>query len=190
MPPHWPGVKIFRSPAATPCRAPRSTKLRASTPWTSSDQSLAQPPHIQLSPRVPRALPRGCPLPGTPYVVSIRTPSPSYVDCEPERCIQVAIRRPSFGLVFARILGFDSWSVNTTSVAGRVDERQYGIVTLRPPLPRGPADANEKDIFITGGSKVVVGNADVATNTNLLCSGSGSELVLDPGYRIYHFDPY
>ncbi len=134
--------------------------------------------------------PGGCPLPGTPYVVSIRTPSPSYVDCEPERCIQVAIRRPSFGLVFARILGFDSWSVNTTSVAGRVYERQYGIVTLRPPLPRGPADANEKDIFITGGSKVVVGNADVATNTNLLCSGSGSELVLDPSYRIYHFDPY
>src|SRR5438093_13585285 len=61
----------------------------------------------------------GCSLPGTPYVVAIRTPSPSYVDCEPERCIQVAIRQPSFGLTFARIFGQNNWSVNVSSVAGR-----------------------------------------------------------------------
>lgn len=135
--------------------------------------------------------PTGCPLPGTPYVVAVRTPSPSAVDCDPERCIQVTIRQPSFGLTFARIFGQDSWSVNTASVAGRIFARQYGIVTLRPPKDtRGGSTPNVDDIFITGGSKVVVGQADATTNTNLVCSGSGSELDLDPGFRVYHFDAY
>jgi hypothetical protein len=133
--------------------------------------------------------PTGCPLPGTPYVVAVRTPSPSSVDCEPERCIQVTIRQPAFGLTFARIFGQQSWSVNTASVAGRIYEKQYGIVALRPPDYRGGTQ-NEKDIFITGGSKVVAANADVATNTNLVCSGSLSELILSSGFRVYHFDPY
>jgi Putative Flp pilus-assembly TadE/G-like len=133
----------------------------------------------------------GCSLTGTPYVVAIQTPSPSYVDCQPERCIQVSVRQPSFGLTFARIFGQDHWSVNTTSVAGKIYEKQYGIVTLRPPKDsRGASTQNSDDIFITGGSKVVVGNADVATNTNLVCSGSGSQLKLDPGYLVYHWDTY
>ncbi len=131
----------------------------------------------------------GCPLPGTPYVVAVRTPSPSFVDCESERCIQVTIRQPAFGLTFAQILGQRTWSVNTASVAGRIYEKQYGIVALRPPDYRGGTQ-NEKDIFITGGSKVVAASADVVTNTNLVCSGSLSELVLSSGYRVYHFDPY
>ena len=135
----------------------------------------------------------GCALPGTPYVVAVRTPSPSSVDCEPQRCIQVTIMQPAFGLTFARIFGQDSWSVNTASVAGRIYEKQYGIVTLRPPKDsRSPADPNEKDIFITGGSMVLVDDADVATNTNVVCSGfsSGSELRLGNGYFVYYYDPY
>ena len=137
--------------------------------------------------------PGGCPLPGTPYVVAIRTPSPSAVDCEPARCIQVSVRQPAFGLTFARIFGQDSWNVNVTSVAGRIYEKQYGIVTLRPPKDsRGAANPYENDIFITGGSKVLVSAADVATNTNVVCSGfsSGSEMRLDSGYFVYHYDPY
>ena len=75
----------------------------------------------------------GCPLPGTPYEVALRTnPSPSCVDCDPFRAIQVTIRQPAFGLTFARIFGQDSWVVSTTSVAGIVQSRQYGVVTLRP----------------------------------------------------------
>ena len=135
----------------------------------------------------------GCALPGTPYVVSIRTPSPSWVDCQPSRCIQVAVRQPAFGLTFARIFGQDSWNVNVTSVAGRIYEKQYGIVTLRPPKDsRGASNPYEDDLFITGGSKVLVSAADVATNTNAVCSGfsSGSELRLDGGYFVYHYDPY
>jgi hypothetical protein len=133
----------------------------------------------------------GCSLPGTPYVVSVRTPTPSFVDCQPIRCIQVSVRQPSFGLTFARIFGQDNWAVNSTSVAGMVVARQYGIVTLRPPDPRGGTQ-NQKDLFITGGSKVVVGQADIATNTNLVCSGVGSELQLDlaDGFLVYHFDPF
>jgi hypothetical protein len=133
----------------------------------------------------------GCALPGTAYVVSVRTPTPSFVDCQPIRCIQVSVRQPSFGLTFARIFGQDNWAVNSTSVAGMVVARQYGIVTLRPPDPRGGTQ-NQKNIFITGGSKVVVGQADVATNTNVVCSGLGSELRLDipDGFLVYHFDPF
>lgn len=134
----------------------------------------------------------GCALPGTPYEVAIRTPSPSFVDCVPARCIQVTIRQPSFGLTFARIFGQTNWIVSSTSVAGIVQSPQYGIVTLRPPDPRG-GTLNEKDLFINS-SKVVVGTADVGTNTNVVCSGfaAGAELRLDTarGYAVYHFDPY
>jgi hypothetical protein len=134
----------------------------------------------------------GCALPGTPYEVAIRTPSPSFVDCVPARCIQVTIRQPSFGLTFARIFGQDNWIVSSTSVAGIVNAPQYGIVTLRPPDPRGGTQ-NQKDLFINA-SKVVVGTADVGTNTNVVCSGfaSGAELRLDTalGYAVYHFDPF
>lgn len=134
----------------------------------------------------------GCPLPGTPYEVAIRTPSPSAVDCDPNRCIQVTIRQPAFGLTFGRIFGQQSWIVSTTSVAGIVQAPQYGLVTLRPPDPRG-GTTNQKDLFINA-SKVFVGMADVGTNTNVVCSGfaSGAELRLDTalGFAVYHFDPY
>ena len=135
----------------------------------------------------------GCSLPGTPYVVSIQTPSPSCVDCDPRRAIQVSIRQPAFGLTFARIFGENDWNVTATSVAGTVFAPQYGIVTLRPPSPRNNGtDANEMDLFITGGSKVVVEQADVFTNTNVVCSGTDSEVVLDVGlgYDINYFDTY
>ena len=69
---------------------------------------------------------------------------------------------------------------------------QYGIVTLRPSQCRpNDSDANYDDLVVTGGSKVVVGNADIATNSNATCSGasSGSEIVLDlgDGFDIHHF---
>jgi hypothetical protein len=135
----------------------------------------------------------GCTLPGTQYVVSVQTdPSPSGVDCIPEStCIQVSIRQPSFGLTFGRIFGDSDWIVSSTSVAGIVRPRQYGIVTLRPTDPRtNGTDANEKDLFITGGSQVIVKNADVGVNTNLVYSGTNSALVIDPDYNLYYHDTY
>lgn len=134
----------------------------------------------------------GCSLAGTPYVVAIRTnPSPSCVDCDPYRAVQVAIHQPAFGLTFARIFGWSSWEVSATSVAGIVQTRQYGLLTLRPPRPRANGtDQNEKDIDVTGGSLVRVDDADIGTNTNLIISGINSTVLLQPGSRVWHYDPY
>lgn len=133
----------------------------------------------------------GCSMPGTPYQISIQTPSPSCVDCERLRSVQVSVRHPSFGLFFARVFNQTQWTVRATSVAGMVHARQYGVVTLRPPRPRANGgDQNEKDIDITGGSKVVVGLADIGTNTNLNLNGAGSRAILDNGYNVYYYDPY
>jgi hypothetical protein len=134
----------------------------------------------------------GCELSGTPYHVSVQTPSPSCVDCTARRAVQVSIWQPSFGLVFGPIFGIDEWTIRSTSVAGMVVAPQYGLVTLRPSelRPNG-SDANVDDLAVTGGSKVVVGNADIATNSNAVCSGaaSGSEIRLETaaGYDIHHF---
>lgn len=133
----------------------------------------------------------GCSLPGTPYVVTVRTPSPSCVDCSADQAMQVAVRQPSFSLTFARIFGQTNWSVNTTSVAGIVHARSYGIVTLRPPRPRtNGTDANEQDLFITGGSQVIVGQSDVGVNTNMNYSGTNSLLQIDSGFNLYYHDTY
>ena len=134
----------------------------------------------------------GCDLTGTPYRVSIQTPSPSCIDCVPRRAVQVSVWQPNFGLTFGRLMGPESWTVRSTSVAGMVVAPQYGLVTLRPSelRPNG-SDANVDDLVVTGGSKVVVGNADIATNSNAVCSGgaSGSEIdvEVDAGFDIHHF---
>jgi len=140
----------------------------------------------------------GCALPGTPYWASIFAgvdsglPQPTCLDCVPERAVQVSVWQPTFGLTFSRILGFSTWNVKAASVAGDVFARQYGVVTLRPTDPRSNTDANQDDLFVTGGSKVVVGDGDVITNTNVVCSGSNSEIDLETvkGFFVYHFDPY
>jgi hypothetical protein len=101
-------------------------------------------------------------------------------------------------LTFGRIFGQSSWLVKSTSVAGIVQSRQYGLITLRPPRPRGNGtDANEPDMHITGGSKVRVDNADIGTNTNLVIDGINSAVILQnppaPGpysYFVWHYDPY
>jgi hypothetical protein len=121
----------------------------------------------------------GCAMPGTAYEVSIQTPSPSCVDCQQARAVQVSVRRPGFGVFFARIFGQTDWNVTSTSVAGMVHAKQYGVVTLRPPRPRANGtDQNEKNIDVVGGSKVIVDNADIGTNTNLNMDGlaSGTEV--------------
>ena len=132
----------------------------------------------------------GCALTGSPYRVSVQTPSPSCVDCVPRRAIQISIWQPNFGLVFGPIFRINHWTVRSTSVAGMVVAPQYGLVTLRPSelRPNG-TDANVDDLVVTGGSKVVVGNADVATNSNAVCSGSNSEIMVDTadGFAIHHF---
>ncbi len=134
----------------------------------------------------------GCELTGTPYRVSVQTPSPSCVDCAPGRAVQVSIWQPTFGLTFGRIFGDSSWTVRSTSVAGMVIAPQYGIVTLRPSALRpNDSDANYADLTVTGGSKVMLDGADIAVNSNATCSGasSGSEIIVDTaaGFDIHHY---
>lgn len=134
----------------------------------------------------------GCAMPGTEYWVSVQTPSPSCIDCQPVRSMQVSIWRPDFGVAFARVVAPIDWTVRSTSVAGMVIAPQYGIVTLRPSAYRpNESDANFDDLVVTGGSKVIVGNADIATNSNAACSGaaSGSEIALNlgEGFDLHHF---
>jgi putative Flp pilus-assembly TadE/G-like protein len=140
----------------------------------------------------------GCQMPGTNYWASIYAgveaglPGPTCLDCVAERAVQVNVWQPAFGLTFSRVLGFSTWNVKAASTAGVVFARQYGVVTLRPTDPRGPSDGNEKDLQITGGSKVIVGDGDVITNTNAVCAGTNSEIDIEAakGFAIYHFDPY
>ena len=139
--------------------------------------------------------PAGCPMPGTNYEISVQTPVPAggCVDCDVLRAAQVSIRHPQFGLFFAPIANQTQWTVRATSVAGIVMSRQYGVVTLRPPRPRANGtDQNEKNIDVVGGSKIIVDNADIGTNTNLNMDGlaSGTEVRLQTGYKVYHYDPY
>lgn len=130
-----------------------------------------------------------CAIPGTPYVVSIKTPSPSCVDCIPERSVQVTVRNPTFGLTFSRLFGQTSWDVASTSVAGLAYNKSYAIVTLRPPRKTGSTfDVN--DIDLNGTNTVVdVHQGDVGSNANMTYSGTSTVVNLDPGYGMYYFDP-
>jgi hypothetical protein len=127
-----------------------------------------------------------CLLPGTGYRVSIRTPSPTCVDCSPNRSVQVTIRNPNFSTTFARILGQTTWNVGSTSVAGLTYGKAYTIITLRPPRKLG-STFDVRDITLDGGTVVTVVRGDVGSNANMEYSGSGSLLVLNPDYDMFYF---
>ena len=122
------------------------------------------------------------------YRVTIKTPSPTCSTCDPLRSVQVGVRRPDYGLTFARVLGSDEWDLGTTSVAGLTFGKSYAVITLRPPKKTG-STFDVKDITIDGGSIVDVDHGDVGSNANMNYSGTGSILQLDSGYRMFYFDP-
>jgi Flp pilus assembly protein TadG len=132
-----------------------------------------------------------CALPGTPYLVSIKTPSPSCVACSPNRSVQVTVRNPTYGLTFSRLFGQASWNVASTSVAGLTYSKSYTIVTLRPPKQLGnPENFDVRDITLDGNNtKVRVMIGDVGSNSNMNYSGTGAELILNPDYDMWYFDP-
>lgn len=125
------------------------------------------------------------------FDVSVTTPSPTCVDCDPSRAVEVTVRNPNFGLSFARLAGFDTWSVASTSVAGLTFGKSYTIVTLRPPQPNGSSGTYDvRDLRLDGGTRVIVTNGDVGTNSNMEYGGTNSLLDLTDGYSMYYFDPY
>ena len=129
-----------------------------------------------------------CQLDGTPFLVSVVTPSPTCVTCDSTHAVQVTVRNPTFQLTFARVLGMGQFNVASTSVAGLVFGRSYAIQTLRPPKRAG-ATFLVNDIEIDGGSVVNVQHGDVGSNANMNYSGTGSIMNIDPGYGMFYFDP-
>jgi hypothetical protein len=130
-----------------------------------------------------------CVLPGTPYHVSIKTPSPTCVTCVPQRSIQVTVRNTEYELSFARLFGQSTWDVASTSVAGLSFGKAYTIQTLRPPKKLG-STFDVRDITIEGtGTTVTVTTGDVGSNSNMDYSGAGAQLILDPDYNMFYFDP-
>jgi hypothetical protein len=132
-----------------------------------------------------------CDLPGGEFRISIKTPSPSCTDCDPERAVQVKIQEPAHPTTFARLFGQSTWDLQRTSVAGLSFGKSYTIVTLRPPQPLGGSGGFDvRDFRIEGGSDVFVSKGDVGTNSNMEYGGTGSLLHLDSGYTMNYFDPY
>jgi Flp pilus assembly protein TadG len=124
-----------------------------------------------------------------PLTASVLTPLPSAASCQscdPARSVQVTVANPTFQLTFSRIFGVGQWNVATTSVAGIEFRSSYAIVTLRPPKKVG-STWDIKDITIDGGTVVTVHTGDVASNSNMNYSGSGSIMVLDPGYQMRYY---
>ena len=136
----------------------------------------------------PAAQIRACQLDGTPFLVSVVTPSPTCVACDSMHSVQVTVDNPTFQLTFARVLGIGQFNVASTSVAGLVFGRSYAIQTLRPPKRAG-ATFLVNDIDIGGGSVVNVSHGDVGSNANMDYSGTGSIMNIDPGYGMFYFDP-
>jgi Flp pilus assembly protein TadG len=132
-----------------------------------------------------------CPLPGTPYLVSVKTPSPTCVSCNASRAVQVTVRNPGFEVSFARVFGQESWDVGATSVSGLVFAGHYALITLRPPdpLPSG-ADQHRDNISVQGTKAFLdIIQGDVGTNT-LARTNAGSCIRLADGYSIDHYDPF
>lgn len=128
-----------------------------------------------------------CPIADGTYLVSIRTPSPTCIDCIPSYAVQVTVREPAHEVSFAHLFGVPSWNVQTTSVAGLTFGKAYALVTLRPPRPKA-FDANHDDVNLAGtNTRVNITAGDIGSNTYVDTNAS-SRVNLDPGYFIYHID--
>jgi hypothetical protein len=135
-----------------------------------------------------------CILPGTTYHLSIRAgaysgqPAPiACSECDPARSVQVGLRNASYGLTFSRVFAQSSWNVGVTSVAGLVWSKSYAVVTLRPPAKLG-STYDVKDVKLDGGTHVTVSKGDVATNADMVFTGSGTSFTVDPGFGVYFAD--
>ena len=134
-----------------------------------------------------------CPIPNTPYRVSIRAPSPECISngCDISRSVLVSVTRVNLPTTFARLFGQSGWDVSQASVAGLHNIGKYAVITLRPPKPqKNGSDANFDDINIKGTNTLLqVITGDIGTNTNLNLTGGGA-VSLDIGFDVHHFDTY
>ena len=126
-----------------------------------------------------------CAIPGTDYLVSMRTPSTLCVSCDEDRSLLVSLEKQNVGTFFAGLFGQNDWDIRQTSVAGITYEGKYAVITLRPPKSGHP-NQNDPNIAVNGsGTSLTVVNGDIGTNTNMVSSGT---VALDSGFRVHHYD--
>jgi hypothetical protein len=126
-----------------------------------------------------------CPIPGTDFTVSMRTPTTNCVRCDDDRSLLVSLTKQDVGTFFAGLFGQDSWDIRQTSVAGLTFSAKYAVITLRPPK-LGHPNQNDPNIEINGsGTSLEIINGDIGTNTNLVSSGT---VTLESGFRVHHYD--
>lgn len=130
-----------------------------------------------------------CTFTSLPYQFAIITPLPAgaCVSCDTDRSVQVNFGNPTFQLSFAHLVGIGSYRVAASSVAGLQFDHSYAVVTLRP--PSSAVISGIRDINVASNVHVVVTTGDVGTNANMVYGGVGARLFLDPGYKMYFFDP-
>jgi hypothetical protein len=136
-----------------------------------------------------------CALPGTRYLISIKTPAlacghQGTSRCDPFHSVQVTVRDPAFSTTFARVMGQSTWDVGVTSVAGLSFPAKYAVVTLQAPDPRNNGtDSNlNKDMIVNGNNTVLnVLTGDIGTNTSATTTNAG-RINLADGYYIDHYD--
>ena len=127
-----------------------------------------------------------CQIPGTPYQVSIKTPSPSAIDVLASRAVQVTVRQPNVPLTLAQLLGQHNWNVAETSVAGLDFTGQYAVITLRPPV--SGRTGNQGDILINGTNSAVTAiNGDIGMNTGATLNGHSATVSVTDGYYIRYY---
>jgi len=127
-----------------------------------------------------------CAIPGTPFEVSVKTPSPSALYVDATRAVQVTVRQRDVPLTFARLFGQHDWNVAQTSVAGLDYSGQYAVLTLRP--PDSGRDGNEGDITINGtGSAVRAIDGDIGMNTGAKLNGHSATVFVPDGYYVRYY---
>lgn len=141
-----------------------------------------------------------CPVPGSPYYVSVFAPAPSCLTggCDALRSVQVTVRNPAHELTFARLFGQSEWNLAITSVAERNRGTNYSFVTLRPPKPsrrNDPGcspncDANDDDIGLDGSGTTLTVLGDMATNTNMILTNGSTVALPEPGSVVDRYDAY
>jgi hypothetical protein len=156
-----------------------------------AEASLMKQLGVALTCTASSANPVTCTAAGTAFAIKIRTPLASDADCvscDSERSVLVNFANPQFGVSFTRIFGIDHWNVASAAVAGREYGSTYALMTLRPPA--AATIPGVRDINLAGNNThVVITTGDVGTNANMVYSGAGAMLFLDPGYSMRYFDP-
>lgn len=130
-----------------------------------------------------------CALVGTPYWVTIKTPSPTAVDVAPSRAVQVTVRNPDAPLTFARLFGQHDWNVAKSSVAGLAFGGSYAVVTLRTPV--SGRTGNQGDITInSNGGQVNAIQGDIGMNTGDVLNGHSATVQVADGYYVRYYGAY